>query len=243
MLLFSSFTGRWLLVIAGSAAITGLAVWVMTGVSGLSIAAAVFAIAAMLELLSSTLARRRNRLAKLWPQVFDSCYSAQAAGLSLDQQLTELAMHGPEQLRSGFAALQANIDNTSLTQGLLIFQQREASRESDLFVTLVSLDLELGGRGLRSAWRDAGRHLRESIKLGSEIATRQGWVVGSAKLALGAPWLIAAVLMQLGDNRAIFASALGTAVLLFGLGLSALGFFLVNLLGRLPEFPRVLYAN
>jgi hypothetical protein len=58
-----------------------------------------------------------------------------------------------------------------------------------------------------------------------------------------APWLIVTVLMQLGDNRLAFASASGTLILLFGLVMSGLGYFLVSLLGRLPEQPRVLYAR
>jgi tight adherence protein B len=68
-------------------------------------------------------------------------------------------------------------------------------------------------------------------------------VVGSAKVALLAPWVIALLLMQLSSNRAAFATSAGTLVLLGGLMLSLLGYFLVSAMGRLPIQPRVFYAH
>jgi tight adherence protein B len=225
------------------AAAISVIVFAISGVLGFALAAAVFALAALLELVRIALVRERARFSKLWPQVFDACYSAQSVGLPMHQQVLDLAANGPQPLRPGFAQLAHDLESDSFPSALQHFQARYTSREADIFATLLALDHELGGRGQRQAWRDAGRHLRESLKLASEIATKQGWVVGSAKLALGAPWLIAAILMQLGDNKAAFASTTGTAVLVFGLALSGLGYFLVNLLGRLPMLPRVLYAN
>lgn len=221
----------------------GSIVWFATGVFGLAAAAAVFAAAALFELIRLALERRRVQHAKLWPQVFDSCYSAQASGVLLENQVRDLALEGPGPIRPQFAALSRDLEAMSVSEALNRFQKRCASREADLFAMLLALNHELGGRGQRVAWRDAGRHLRESLKLSGEISTKQGWITGSAKMALFAPWLIAVVLMNLGDNRAAFASASGTGVLLAGLGLSALGYFLVNLLGRLPQQPRVLYAS
>jgi tight adherence protein B len=233
-----------LVVVATSlAAGLGVLVWIASGVFGLAAAAAVFAAATLFELIRMALERRRAQHAKLWPQVFDSCYSAQASGVLLENQVRDLALEGPGPIRHQFAALSGDLEEMSVTDALKRFQKRCASREADLFAMLLALNHELGGRGQRAAWRDAGRHLRESLKLSGEISTKQGWITGSAKMALFAPWLIAVVLMNLGDNRAAFASASGTGVLLAGLGLSALGYFLVNVLGRLPQQPRVLYAS
>jgi tight adherence protein B len=243
MFSMASFPARWLLIVCGIAGLAALFAWASTRVLGLAAAAFAFTLAALLEVLHLALARRRSQLSKLWPQVFDSCYSAQAAGVPLDQQIFELSESGPDRLRPGFLQLQRDLELLAPLEALRNFQARHASREADLFATLLALNHELGGRGQQSAWRDAGSHLRESLKLTSEIVTKQGWVVGSAKLALVAPWLIVTVLMQLGDNRLAFASASGTLILLFGLVMSGLGYFLVSLLGRLPEQPRVLYAR
>ena len=234
---------RLLALVVGIAASAAAVTWISTEVLGLAAAVGAFTLATLFELVRMALATRRNQLAKLWPQIFDSCYSAQAAGVPMAEQVRELTERGPERLRPSFKLLEEDLESLPVNEALRRFQGRERSREADLFATLFALNHELGGRGQRGAWREAGRHLRESLKLAGEIATKQGWIIGSAKMALFAPWLIAGVLMQLGDNRAAFASMTGTAVLLFGLALSAVGYFLVNLLGKLPEQPRVLYAR
>jgi tight adherence protein B len=75
-----------------------------------------------------------------------------------------------------------------------------------------------------------------------EVMAKQGWVLGSAKVALIAPWLIAFVLLRLEQNREAYASELGALVLFFGLFLSLVAYALVNKLGKLRVPERVFYA-
>jgi tight adherence protein B len=213
------------------------------GVWGVSIAAGVLSLAVAVEFASGLQRRRRQRLAKLWPQVFDSFYSAQAAGIELSEQLVELAQRGPLPLRRAFGSLSEDLGRLSLADALQHFTVRLDSREADLLATLLTLSSELGGVGQRQAWRSASEHLRQSLRLHGEVAAKQSWVVGSAKVALLAPWAIALLLMQLQSNRAAFATNAGTLALLGGLVLSLLGYFLVSTMGRLPIQPRVFYAH
>jgi tight adherence protein B len=76
----------------------------------------------------------------------------------------------------------------------------------------LTVSSELGVVGQRQAWRNASDHLRQSLRLHGEVVAKQGWVVGSAKVALLAPWAIALLLMQLQGNRAAFATNTGTLV-------------------------------
>jgi tight adherence protein B len=213
------------------------------GVGGVSIAAGVLSLGVALEFTSGISQRRQQRLAKLWPQVFDSFYSAQAAGIELTEQLAELSKHGPLPLRRAFGRLSDDLVKLPLADALERFSAGLGSREADLLVTLITLSSELGAIGQRNAWRTASEHLRQSLRLHGEVVAKQSWVVGSAKVALLAPWAIALLLIQLPGNRAAFATDAGTLVLLGGLMLSLLGYFLVSTMGRLPIQPRVFYAH
>jgi len=215
----------------------------MLGVWGVSIAAGVLCFGVAIEFAGGLERRRHQRLAKLWPQVFDSFYSAQAAGIELSEQLVELAQRGPLPLRRAFGRLGEDLGQLSLADALERFTAGLNSREADLLATLLTLGSELGGVGQRQAWRTASDHLRQSLRLHGEVVAKQSWVVGSAKVALLAPWVIALLLMQLQSNRAAFATSAGTLVLLGGLMLSLLGYFLVSTMGRLPIQPRVFYAH
>jgi tight adherence protein B len=75
------------------------------------------------------------------------------------------------------------------------------------------------------------------------VLAKQGWVSGSAKVALLAPWLIALVLIQVPQNKVAFASELGAVILVLGLGLSLVAYSLVNRMGKLPMPGRLFYAN
>lgn len=221
----------------------GVLLQLTLGVWGVSIAAGVLSLGVAIEFASGLRRRRQQRLAKLWPQVFDSFYSAQAAGIELSEQLVELAQRGPLPLRRAFGRLGEDLGQLSLADALERFTAGLQSREADLMAMLLTLSSELGGVGQRQAWRAASEHLRQSLRLHGEVVAKQSWVVGSAKVALLAPWVIALLLMQLQSNRAAFATSAGTLVLLGGLMLSLLGYLGVSTMGRLPIQPRVLYAH
>jgi len=231
----------WLLALIGL--LPGVLLQLALGVWGVSIAAVVLSLGVSLEFAGGLQRRRQQRLARLWPQVFDSFYSAQAAGIELSEQLLELAQRGPLPLRRAFGRLVEDLGQLSLADALERFTAGLQSREADLLATLLTLSSELGGVGQRQAWRAASEHLRQSLRLHGEVVAKQSWVVGSAKVALLAPWVIALLLMQLQSNRAAFATSAGTLVLLGGLMLSLLGYFLVSTMGRLPIQPRVFYAH
>jgi tight adherence protein B len=98
---------------------------------------------------------------------------------------------------------------------------------------------ELGGRGEAGIWEIASAEIRSEQQLRNQVLAKQGWVLGSAKLAVLAPWLIVFVLLSVESNRESFSSSSGTAVLLIGLLLSTFAYFLTSALGRLPMPRRV----
>lgn len=224
--------------------LSGLVSFFATGVLGMGISVAVLALGACLELLRIKANSRQRAFDELWPQVFDSFQNAASANLSILEQLEYLAQKGPQRLRPQFRVLHAQLEAGIPVQlALEGFKRRIGSRHADYLATLIEITNELGGRGLVNWWKKAASELRREQALMGEVMAKQGWVLGSAKVALIAPWLIAFVLLRLEQNREAYASELGALVLFFGLLLSLVAYTLVNRLGKLRLPERVFYAT
>jgi tight adherence protein B len=81
---------------------------------------------------------------------------------------------------------------------------------------------------------------RSEIALWGELESKQGWVTGTAKLSIVAPWLIVATLAARSENVAIYNTTEGTGVLVAGLLVSLIAYRLVGLMGLLSKPSRVL---
>jgi tight adherence protein B len=217
--------------------------YLATGVFGLAVSVAILALGAQLEILRLKASARQRAFDALWPQVFDSFQNAALSNLSTLEQLDYLATKGPLRLREQFRVLHDQLDaGIELGKALESFKSRIGSRHADLLSLLIEISTELGGRGLADWWKKAATDIRLEQSLMGEVMAKQGWVLGSAKVALIAPWLIAFVLLRLEQNREAYASELGALVLFFGLFLSIVAYALVNKLGMLKVPERVFYA-
>ena len=229
--------------ISGAVLAAGLASFLITGVLGMAVSIGILALGAALEILRLRANARQKALDELWPQVFDSFQNATSANLSTLEQLEYLASSGPARLRPQFRILHGQLDaGVQLELALESFRNRLGSRNADYLCLLIEITSELGGRGLAQWWKKAASELRREQSLMGEVMAKQGWVMGSAKVALIAPWLIAFVLLRLEQNREAYASELGSLVLFFGLLLSLVAYALVNRLGKLRLPERVFHA-
>jgi tight adherence protein B len=232
-----------LVLIVFATSLSFLLSYFATGVYGMAISIAVLAFGAQLEVLRLRANSRQKAFDALWPQVFDSFQNASVANLSTMEQLDYLATKGPLRLREQFKVLHDQLDaGIELGKALESFKRRIGSRHADFLALLIEISTELGGRGLGDWWKKAASDIRQEQSLMGEVMAKQGWVLGSAKVALIAPWLIAFVLLRLEQNREAYASELGALVLFFGLFLSIVAYALVNKLGTLKVPERVFYA-
>ena len=69
--------------------------------------------------------------------------------------------------------------------------------------------------------------------------SKQGWVSGTAKIAVAAPWVVVAMLSSREENAVIYNTPEGAAILLLGFVVCVVAYRLVHLLGSLPQQPRV----
>ena len=221
--------------------IAGAVAYELVSVLALGTTVGLFVMAVILELLSARANSRRRAIAAAWPEVLDSMISATSSGVSMIEALIELADKAPYVLRSHFLAFIRNLDSgNSFRDALGVLKSGIADPGADRFVELLRIVHEAGGVGLHEALHNQVTVSRSELALRGEIESKQGWIIGTAKLGLAAPWVIVALLATQPDNKAIYASTSGNAVLLLGLILSVFAYRIIRLLGTIRFASRTL---
>jgi len=220
----------------------GIASWVQLsfGVIGLSLFGFLAVIGFSIEALRISATTRSEQLAKLWPEVLDSLQSAASSGIGIIDSLDEIARTGPNRLRPAFLQLVDRIDKGSGTDSSLDwFKSQFGQPQADRLVELIRAVQKSGGVGYVDSLKDQSVRTRAEIALWGELESKQGWVTGTAKLAIIAPWIIVATLSSRAENVAIYNTSEGITILIFGLVVSLVAYRMVNLMGALTKPKRV----
>lgn len=198
------------------------------------------ALAFGLEAISALAISRRRNLVKLWPEVIDSIYSAISSGLSIPDAIDDLALRGPFRLRASFQRLTTRLD-TGWTLGSALDELKSELGEAhaDRLCEVLRLASALGSDSLARTLKRQAQDLREEFAVTGQIEAKQGWVLGTAKIATASPWLVVAMLSLRNENAQAYNSIAGASILLFGFLLSIFAYRLVQTLGSLPSVPRV----
>ncbi|MEK0154567.1 type II secretion system F family protein [Arthrobacter oryzae] len=185
--------------------------------------------------------KRTATLRQLWPDVVDHLRSAIRAGLSLPEALIQLGEKGPEELRHVFRDFGADYRaGGQFDPALNRLKERLADPVADRIVEALRLTREVGGSDLGRLLGTLGEFLRESARTRSELEARQSWTVNAARLAVAAPWIVMVLLATRPEAVAAYNTAMGAAVLLGGLVVSAICYSVMLRIGALPEDERVL---
>ena len=176
-----------------------------------------------------------------WPKFLDSIHSAAWAGASLEQAILDSVAVAPPKI--AWALLEFERDQGSglaFSQSLDNLKARLANPIADRFIEITRLASASGGRGYLSALRSQALQLRLENATWSEIQAKQNWVLGTAKLAVLAPWLVLVLLGMRPETAVAFQTETGIVVLVIGLVASLLAFRLIKTLGALPQRTRTL---
>lgn len=221
-------------------ALVGSLSYELTSIFALSLTLAIGAIGFVLEGLNSRAKSRREAVAALWPEILDSLISAMSSGSSITESVLALVEDCPDLLRPHFEAFRDDIDSgIEVSKSLERLKARLGHVHADRLIELLSLVDEVGGIGLIDSLRSQVQLVRREVAFKGEISSKLGWITGTAKFAVGAPWLLVAMLSTRPENAAAYASAEGTTILLIGLAISIFAFRLVQVFGVLPTSPRV----
>ena len=216
---------------------------VQATVAVLPIAVCFAAMAAYLPLAAvrTRARRRRARLRDLWPDAVDNITSGVRAGMALPEALSQLGDRGPEELREPFRAFADDYRLTGRFHDCLDrLKDRLSDPVGDRLVESLRIAREVGGTDLGHLLRTLSGFLREDARTRAELETRQSWTVNAARLAVAAPWAVLAMLSTNPESVAAYSSATGAAVLAVGGALTAIAYWAMLRIGRLPEDERVL---
>lgn len=233
-------TTQVLVALAVSTATIGVSVQTVFKVYALTLFCVLGFVALALEFLSSAAARRRRELKVLWPEVVDALQSAVAAGLSMTESFEDLARRGPFRLRKYFEKLVIDLDR-GIEFAVAIDNLKRALGEAhaDKTCEVLRLVANTGAENLARVLRAQASSIRAELNVVGQLESKQGWVVGTAKIAVVAPWIIVALLSVRPENAAIYNSVSGASILLIGFVVSIFAYRLVHIIGALPAAPRV----
>ncbi len=221
-------------ILIGSVAAT------ITGVYSLGVCLAIGAFGFCLESLSMRAKARRRLVSSVWPQVFDSLQSAAFSGLPISEAFADLAEAGPSALRSSFSGAVARLESgLQLGEVLDWLKSDVGERHGDKLFELIRISSQAGGQAYLSSIRAQGLQIRNDLALVGELESKQGWVTGTAKLAVAAPWIIVAMLSSRPENVMAYNQSGGVLILSIGLLVCAFAYRLIHMFGALPERPRV----
>jgi len=201
---------------------------------------ALAAMALQAELQHRKDSKRHELVKRNWAEVLDSLASAASAGVSYVEAFADLAEYGPIELRSHFSKTAASLDSgVPLDLALQSLKNELADVHSDRTLELMRLANEYGTGGYLESLKALTKLNRAQSALEGELAAKQGWVMGTAKLAVASPWIIVALLVARPENAAIYNSPAGLLVLMFGLAVCLVAYRLIHAVGSAPAWPRV----
>lgn len=179
-------------------------------------------------------------LISAWPEVIDHLMSGIQSGLSLTESLSGLSTRGPEVLRPAFTQFRANLYGSGdINQAIEELRATFAHHGSDQIFEALIISKALGGSELLQILRSLGDFLRQDLALRREIEVKHGWIKNSAHLSAAAPWILLLLLSTQPSTSAAYSTPSGAIILVMGLVMTAIAFFWMNHLGRLPQTPRI----
>jgi tight adherence protein B len=224
-----------------AAILVGLISASATGIAALGFFLALGVLAFQFEAISLLAISRRRRLAKLWPEVIDSVQSAIVSGLSLSNAFDDLAIEGPKPVRHFFHDLTDSLDSgVTMESAIDSLKSRIGEVHADKFCEVLRLANDTGAEALANSLAQQSQNLRNDLALAGQLEAKQSWVVGTAKIAVAAPWIVVALLSVRSENSQVYNSAAGVQILFVGFIICVVAYRLVNSLGVIPSQPRIL---
>ncbi|OKL48095.1 type II secretion system F family protein [Boudabousia marimammalium] len=213
-----------------------LLVYLLTKTASISLIIASGAASLPWYLLQSRAKKRKKQLAQLWPDVIDDIVAGIRAGMSLPEILIQLGESGPEQLRADFTVFAAEFRaNGRMSTALDALKWRLNNPDATRLIEVLRLSREVGGTDLGSLLRELSAMIRADLRTRGEIEARQSWTTNAARLAVVSPWIVLVMISTRTNAAEAYATTQGTMVLLSGLLVSGIAYWLMLKLGRLSE--------
>lgn len=208
-------------------------------IPSLSPIAGIAALAVPIAALDAARTRRRTQAEASWPDVIDTVRMALRAGSALHESFVAAQPQIPREWAGAWSRVISDLARgASIESALGGFRADRAEPVADRFCEALVLAHEMGGTELLRLLEELGRTIREEVRMRREATSRQSWVRHAARLGSAAPWVVVVMLGSRPENREVFASPAGTALLVGCAGATLVAYIVMSAMGRLPEQPR-----
>lgn len=221
---------------AGASAAAGLVCLAITGIPTLGLLGAAAGSSLPTLVRKATKGRRAERMRAAWPEACRHLVANLQVGDSLPRALTALGTSGPLDLRPYFARFARRYSATGDFENSLEALSAElAAAGVERHLGVLRLAHRSGGPELISVLQTAAELASEKLATERDIKARQSWTVTAARVSAAAPWVILLLLSLRPATAAVYATPLGTKVVLGGAISTALGYGLMLKIGKVPS--------
>ena len=222
------------------ALVAGIITFALSGIPAFGLAGIAFGLIGVAEVLVGIALAREQAVTAALPEVLESLASAVASGQDLSSAFADLAVHGPKVLAKSFASL-VRLDEKGIPfdECLQWLRVELSDVNADTLIEVIIASLDSGGVGLVENLSKSAANLRAEIVTRGELQAKQGWVAGTAKLALVAPWAVAWMLSRRPEALDFYSSVKGSLVLVVGLVICVGAYLLISRFGRISKPVRV----
>lgn len=229
---------------AASVACAALTYFVVVGVSGIAMVAAVPTVIASLAprwWVARHAARRQEAVQRAWPDAIRDVVASIGAGISLQHALEALADTGPEPLRPVFTRFAMTARAVGVPAGLEAIRDELADATSDRIVEVLLVAYERGGTIVPAILRDLAAATTRDIWVLEQAQTESLEQRINARAVFLLPWIVlVAITLQEGPFRDFYRSPAGVAVITVGGVASLGGMWMIRRLGSQTPEPRVM---
>ena len=210
-----------------------------------SLVLVVFVSAFAFALTYSVLITRRKRSAiqngKRVPAIIEALAAQLSSGASLIEALDLGRQALPERDARYLAEVCAIFErDCSLEERISAAKAVLPSRETDLLFEVLFIAARNGDDRIVNTLNRLAARYRRQHGLEDELLARQGWILGSARLAQASPWIVVVLLSVRPETANAFQSPQGALVLALGAALSLTAQRFISVGARLPAAQRVL---
>lgn len=233
---FSQFWGT----VAGTGALTYLAVLAVTGLTIVSLVPAV--VVATLP-KAYFMRKRTTRLARVqesWPDGLRDLLASVRSGASLPSAIESLATFGPEPLRQAFQGFDVYSRSLGVEAALELVRDDIADPTSDRVIEVLILAYERGGTVVPEILADLAEATTRDLWTLEQVRTEALEQKINSRAVFVIPWIVlVAMTARSGAFRDFYSSPAGLLVVAIGGVMSLVGVTIASRLGAQPAEPRV----
>lgn len=228
-----------LLTALAAGGIFGMVAQQMAGVALLSLCVATVGFAAVHSALASAQALKQQSNAEAMPAIIESVATSLDSGASLLEAFENLALENVGEGRLKAEGLVAIFESDDTLEGKVAAAKTVLGcREGDLFLEVLLIAARKGDSELTRSLIALAGVQRAQHGLANELSSRQGWILGSARLAQASPWIVVLLLSLRPETADAFSSPISAVVLLVGLVMSFVAQRFIVAGARMPQANR-----